>query len=337
MKRLLAILCTVCMLVGLMGLWGAAVAEEPYVFKFAHSMSEQSARHQSMLKFKELVEAKSNGRIQVEIHPSGVLGSEAETMDMVAMNVIQGTAGSQFAKANPKYLIYQMPFMFESTDEFQAVLNSDFEKQIADGAIANGFYIPTTGVAGGFREITNNARPIETVDDIAGLKLRVPGLTPVVRTIEALGANPTEISYNETYMALSTGVVDGQENPPSNIVDMKFYEVQKYMSIVDYIICPECFFTNYEWYSSLPDDLKTVFDECAKEAMQFRTDTWLASENACIDKIKENCTVNTLTPENRTAFREKCLPVWQQFVQDGSFTQEDLDTLGALLTTLRTK
>ena len=138
MKRLLAILCTVCMLVGLMGLWGAAVAEEPYVFKFAHSMSEQSARHQSMLKFKELVEAKSNGRILVEIHPSGVLGSEAETMDMVAMNVIQGTAGSQFAKANPKYLIYQMPFMFESTDEFQAVLNSDFEKQIADGAIATG-------------------------------------------------------------------------------------------------------------------------------------------------------------------------------------------------------
>jgi C4-dicarboxylate-binding protein DctP len=307
----------------LAGLAGVAAAEETYTFKFGHSMSEQSARHQSMLKFKELVEAASDGRIKVEIYANGLLGSEAEMMDMVAMNVIQGTAGSQFAKANPEYLIYQMPFMFESTDEFQAVLNSDFEKKIAAGAAANGFYIPTTGIAGGFREITNNIRPIVTVEDMAGLKLRVPGLTPVVRTIEALGANPTEISYNETYMSLSTGVVDGQENPPSNIVDMKFYEVQKYMTIVDYIICPECFFTNNDWYMSLPDDLKAIFDECAVESMQYRTDTWLASENACIDTISQHCEVNTLTAENRAAFREKCLPVWQQFVSTALY-QEDL-------------
>ncbi len=332
MKRILAICCVLCMLLGLASL---ASAEEPYVFKFAHSMSEQSARHQSMLKFKELIEEKSGGRIQVEIYASGLMGSESETMDMVAMNVIQGTAGSQFAKANTQYLIYQMPFIFESTDEFQQVLDSAFEKKIQDGAIANGFYIPTTGIAGGFRQITNNVRPIETVADVAGLKLRVPPLTPVVRTIEALGANPTEVSYNETYMALSTGVVDGQENPASNIVDMKFYEVQKYMTIVDYIICPECFFTNYEWYSALPDDLKTVFDDCAKEAMQYRTDIWLASENACIDTIKANCEVNTLTGENRAEFRDKCLPVWQQFVADGSFSQADLDELLALLGTLR--
>ena len=332
MKRILAIACIVCLLLGLAT---AVSAEETYVFKFAHSMSEKSARHLSMLKFKELIEAQSEGRIQVEIYANGLMGSEAEVMDMVAMNVIQGTAGSQFAKANTKYLIYQMPFIFASTDEFQAVLDSEFETKIQEGAIANGFYIPCTGIAGGFRQITNNVRPIETVADVAGLKLRVPPLTPVVRTIEALGANPTEVAYSETYMALSTGVVDGQENPASNIVDMKFYEVQKYMTIVDYIICPECFFTNYDWYSALPDDLKVIFDDCAKEAMQYRTDIWLASENACIDTIKENCEVNTLTDENRAAFREQCLPVWQQFVEDGSFTQADLDELSALLDELR--
>lgn len=332
MKKMLALLCAVLMVMSLTVL---AHAEETYVFKFGHSMTEDSARHQSMLKFKELVEERSGNRIKVEIFANGLLGNESELMDMVSMNVIQGTAGSQFAKANPEYLIYQMPFMFESTDEFQAVLNSDFEKKIAAGAEKNGFYIPTTGIAGGFREITNNIRPIEKVEDVAGLKLRVPPLPPVVRTITALGGNPQEVSYNETYMSLSTGVVDGQENPPSNIVDMKFYEVQKYMSIVDYIICPECFFTNIEWYNKLPDDLKVVFDECAKEAMDYRTEIWLASENDCIKKIGEHCAVNELTPENKAAFREKCLPVWQQFIEDGSFTQEDLDELTALLAEMR--
>ena len=109
------------------------------------------------------------------------------------------------------------------------------------------------------------------------------------------------------------------------------------MTIVDYIICPECFFTNYEWYSTLPDDLKVIFDDCAKEAMQYRTETWLASESACIEKISENCEVNTLTDENRTAFRNKCMPVWQQFIEEGSFTQADLDDLSALLDTMRSK
>lgn len=332
MKKWLSLILTMVML---LGVCLPAMAEGPFVYKFGHSMTEESARHQSMLKFKELVEERSEGRISVEIYANGLLGSEAELMDMVAMNVIQGTAGSQFAKANPQYLIYQMPFIFETTDEFQTVLDSDFEKMIAEGAKKNGFHIPATGIAGGFREITNNIRPINSVEDVKGLKLRVPHLTPVVRTIEALGGNPTEISYNETYMAMSTGVVDGQENPPSNIVDMKFYEVQKYMTIVDYIICPECFFTSNEWYNTLPDDLKVIFDECAVEAMKYRTDMWLASENACIETIAQHCEVNTLEAEAREAFREKCLPVWQQFISDGSFSQTDLDQLTALLAEMR--
>lgn len=332
MKKWLALLCAMLMLVGIAA---SSQAEDSYLFKFGHSMTEDSARHQSMLKFKELIEEKSGGRIKVEIYANGLLGSESELMDMVSMNVIQGTAGSQFAKANPQYLIYQMPFMFYTTDEFQAVLDSDFEKKIAAGAEKNGFYIPTTGIAGGFREITNNVRPIKKVEDVAGLKLRVPPLPPVVRTIEALGGNPQEVSYNETYMALSTGVVDGQENPPSNIVDMKFYEVQKYMSIVDYIICPECFFTNNEWYKGLPDDLKEIFNECAKESMAYRTETWLSSEKACIDKIAEHCEVNELDAESKAAFSAKCVPVWQQFVEDGSFTQADLDELTAMLAEMR--
>ena len=216
----------------------AAPDDTVYVYKFAHSMSEATPRHQSMLYFKEEIEARTDGRIQVEIYPNGTMGSEAELMDMVKINAIQGTCGSQFEKANPQYLIYNMPFMFDSAEEFQYVLDSDFEKHIAEGAIANGYYIPATGIAGGYRQFTNNVRPITSPEDIVGLKMRTPPLAPIIKTMEALQANPTQVAYTETYMALKTGVVDGQENPPSNIVDMKFYEVQKYLSIVNYMICP---------------------------------------------------------------------------------------------------
>ena len=307
------------------------VDDTVYVYKFAHSMAEDTPRHQSMLYFKEQIEEKTNGRIMVEIYPNGTMGNEAELMDMVKINAIQGTSGSQFAKANPQYLIYNMPFMFESAEEFQFILDSEFETMLADGAIENGYYIPTTGIAGGFRQITNNVRPITSVEDIEGLKIRTPPLDPIIKAMTALKANPTQIAYSETYMALKTGVAEGQENPPSNIVEKKFYEVQEYMSIVNYIISPECFFTSYEWYASLPEDLQVIFDEVAKETMQLRTDTWLASEDEKIEIIGENCEINTVSPEELERFRELCVPVWDEFVAEGSFSQEDLDAIQALL------
>lgn len=309
--------------------------ETVYVYTFAHSMSEATPRHQSMLYFEQELEERTNGRIQVEIYPNGTMGTEAELMDMVKINAIQGTCGSQFEKANPQYLIYNMPFMFDSPEEFQSVLDSDFEKKLAEGAIANGYYIPATGIAGGYRQITNNEHPINTPEDLEGLKLRVPPLTPVIKTMEALKANPTQIAYNETYMALKTGVVDGQENPGSNIVEKKFYEVQEYMSIINYMICPECFFTNYEWYSSLPADLQEIFNEVAVESMKMRTETWLSSEAENLKVIEENCEVNTVSEENIAAFRELCVPVWDDFVAEGSFSQEDLSTLLEMLDTYR--
>jgi len=305
--------------------------DQVYVYKFAHSMAESTPRHQSMLYFKEEVEKRTSGRIKVELYPNGTMGSEAELMDMVKVNAIQGTCGSQFEKANPQYLIYNMPFMFNTAEEFQAILDSEFEKQLAKGAIKNGYYIPATGIAGGYRQITNNKRPIETPADLEGLKLRTPPLAPIIKTMAALKANPTQISYNETYMALKTGVADGQENPPSNIVEKKFYEVQKYMSIINYMICPECFFTNNNWYESLPADLQKTFNEVATEAMKLRTDTWLSSEDANIKIISEHCTVNEVSQENIEAFRKLCTPVWQEFVTQGSYSQSDLDTLLAEL------
>lgn len=301
-----------------------ASAADTFVFKFAHSQPLTSVRHKSMELFKEELEKATNGRIKVELFGAGVLGSESEVMDMVKVGNLQGTRGSQFAKANPKFLIYTLPFLFEDTDSVLAAMRGAAGQRIAAAAKDNGFYIPATGVAGGFRQITTAKRPIETVDDVKGLKIRTPPIDSIVQTVKALDASPQSVPYKETYMALKTGVVDGQENPCSNIVEMKFYEVQKYMSLVNYQIHPDPLFVNLKWYEGLPADLKAAFDATSRKAMEWSDKTWLASEADYQKTLEQKLTVNAITEANRAQFVAKVKPVWTHYVQQGTFTDAEI-------------
>jgi tripartite ATP-independent transporter DctP family solute receptor len=303
---------------------GQAVAQD-YVFKYANTQSDTHPRSKSMMLFKEKLEGATDGRIKVELYFSGVLGKEAEVLDMVKMGTVQGCRGGLFERANLKFLLYTLPFMFENTDQVLKLMASEFGDKVNEGALENGFYIPATGAAGGFRNITNNLRPIETVEDLKGMKMRTPPIDMTIKTFEALGANPQMVAYTETYMALKQGVVDGQENPFSNTVDMKFYEVQKYLSVVNWQLHPDPFYVNPEWYNSLPDDLKEAFDAAAKEAMEYSNEIWLASENDYFKTLEENLEVNTLTSDARAGFVEAVKPVWQSYVDDGSFTWDDIN------------
>jgi tripartite ATP-independent transporter DctP family solute receptor len=303
---------------------GQAVAQD-YVFKYANTQSDTHPRSKSMMLFKEKLEGATDGRIKVELYFSGVLGKEAEVLDMVKMGTVQGCRGGLFERANLKFLLYTLPFMFENTDQVLKLMASEFGDKVNEGALENGFYIPATGAAGGFRNITNNLRPIETVEDLKGMKMRTPPIDMTIKTFEALGANPQMVAYTETYMALKQGVVDGQENPFSNTVDMKFYEVQKYLSVVNWQLHPDPFYVNPEWYNSLPDDLKKAFDAAAKEAMEYSNKIWLESENDYFKTLEENLEVNTLTSEGRVGFVEAVKPVWQSYVDDGSFTWDDIN------------
>jgi len=300
------------------------VSAAEFNFKFGHAQPATSVRHKSMELFKEKLEKESNGRISVSLFAAGSLGNEAELTDMVKMGTVQGTRGGAFAKANKKFLIYTLPFLFSDTESVLKAMRSDFGSAVGKHAEANGYYIPATGVAGGFRQITNNKKPINTPEDVAGLKIRTPPIETIVKTMQALGGNPQSISYGETYMALKMGVVDGQENPPSNIVEMKFYEAQKYLSIVDYQIHPDPLMVNLKWYQSLPNDLKTVFNKVAKEAMEWSDTRWLASEAGYMATLKEKMTVNTISPENRAKFVTKVKPVWDAYVKDGTFTEAEI-------------
>jgi C4-dicarboxylate-binding protein DctP len=323
MKQFVASLLILCGVVFFVH--GQAFAEDEFVFKYSNSQSDTHPRSKSMMVFKEKLEEASGGRIKVELYTSGVLGKEAEVLDMVKLGTVQGCRGGLFERANKMYLLYTLPFMFENTDQVLKLMRGEFGQKINEGALENGFYIPATSVAGGFRNITNNLRPITSPEDLKGMKMRTPPIDMTIKTFTTIGANPQMVAYTETYMALKQGVVDGQENPFSNTVDMKFYEVQKYLSVVNWQIHPDPLYVNPEWYNSLPDDLKAIFDSVAKEAMEYSDTIWLASENDYLKTLEENLEVNTLTPEARAQFVEVVKPVWQGYVDDGSFTWDDIN------------
>ncbi len=307
----------------------AGTGETTYVFKYANTQSADHPRSKSMEYFKDQLEKLTNGRIKVELYFSGTMGTEAEVLDLIKTGALQGMRGGIWQTANPKYFIYALPFMFEDPYQAGRAMDSDIGRKINEGALDNGLYVPACGVAGGARQITNNKRPINSIADLSGLKIRTPPVGVIVQSFKAFGANPQEVAYTETYMALKTGVVDGQENPFSNIFDMKFYEPQKYLSVVNWEIHPDPIYVNPDWYNSLPDDLKAIFDTVSTDTMRYSDKIWLGSEAGYLEKMRDMIEVNTVPPQNLAGFVEAGKVVYQHYVDEGYFTWDEINEVRA--------
>lgn len=296
-----------------------------YTFRYANTQTDNHPRSKSMFFFKQQLEKETGGRIKVDLYTDGVLGREAEVLDMVKNGTIEGCRGGLFIRANKKYILYTLPFLFENIEQVLRLMNSEYGTKINQESTKNGYYIPACGVAGGFRNITNNIKPIISPQDLKGLKMRAPPLEITIKTFNILGALPQQIAYTDTYLALKEGVVHGQENPFSNIADMKFYEVQKYLSIVNWQIHPDPFYVNPAWYNNLPTDLKDIFDSVAQETIQYSNNIWLESEASFYDFLTQKLITNNISTNQIKIFAQVVQPVWQYYVDNEYFTWTDIN------------
>ena len=277
-----------------------------FVFRYSNEQPKDALRSKSMIFFKDQLQKRSNGRIKVDLFFGGVLGNERALMDFVLTGVLQGTRGGYFADANPKFMLFTLPFLVDNWDQAQRLVQSEFAMKINKGARKWGFHVPAIGISQGFRAHTNNKKPIKHPDDLKGLKMRVPSQEVYIETSKAFGANPQELPYVEVYQSLLTGVVDGQDNAPSNIWDFKIHEVSK--------------------YQSLPDDLKNIFDEVSRESMDFSDRINREKESEYIKKISNNpnIKVNYVKGHELAAFRRAVKPVYQYFEDKGIITLEEI-------------
>ena len=295
-----------------------------FVFRYSNEQPRDALRSESMMFFKDQLESRSKGRIKVELFFGGVIGNERELMDFVQTGVLQGTRGGFFADANPKFMLYTLPFLVDGWDQAQRLVQSEFTREINQGARERGFHVPATGISQGFRAHTNNKKPIRHPDDLKGLKMRVPSQEVYVQTSKAFGANPQELPYSEVYQALQTGVVDGQDNALSNIWDYKIHEVSKYLTVTNYATGPDPLMVNLGWYESLPHDLQVVFDDVSREAMAFSDRINREKEMGYIEKISNKIEVNYVTGSELIAFRDALKPVYQYFEDKGVLTLDEI-------------
>lgn len=272
--------------------------------KLAHTGSETHQYHSASEKFKELVEEKTNGEITIEIHPNATLGSEGEAIEQLMDGSIEMTTlapDSNYSNTVPEMNVFGIPYLFEDRDHAYNVLDGE----IGDELLALGEQHNIKGLGWweiGFRHITNDTREIVEPADMEGLQIRVQPSPVWEAHMKALDANPTPVDFNELYSALDQGVVNGQENPLPTIESMRFYEVQKYVSLTGHTYNPAITLMNLDTWNKLSEDHQIAIDEAVKETTEYHREMLAEKEEEIIKLLEENGV--TITDPNRDAFRE---------------------------------
>lgn len=339
MKKILALVFAALLVLGCVS---ALADTDPYAdlgnytMVVGHAQPESNPRYISMEKFAADVAEKTNGHVTVEVFGNGQLGTEKEMLEQVVAGVTQGMRGGQY-DFSPRLLMFTLPFLANNREEVTALLQSDLAKKVsAEAAETTGTVIINLCDAGGFRQFSNNTRPLTKPEDLKGLKMRTNGMKTIDLTFQAMGANTVSVPYADLYMGLKTSIADGQENPWVNVEGMKFYEVQKYFTEVNYQFHPDPFYVNAEWWNSLPAEFQTILTECATAMGEYNDQ--LIDQNSDAAKqvvIDAGCEVYVPTAEELAAFQAACQPVYEQVVTEGICTQEELDEMLAIVAAVR--
>ncbi len=297
--------------------FGAASAQDikEHTIKFAANAPEGHPAVAGMRKFADLVAAKSGGKIKVNIFLAGVLGSDQAnvsavqggTLEMAVMNT------GILASVAKELAIFDFPFLFANEKESDALVDGPVGKRLHAK-------LEEKGIVGlsywelGYRQMTNSKRPLNKVEDIDGLKLRVIPNPINVAWVKALGANPTPLPFPEVYGALESKAIDGQENPIGVIASNKFWEVQKFITLTNHQYNPQTVLMSKKFWDTLTPAEKKILDDSADEAAKVQRQQSRAAVSTNLELLKKNgMTVTEFSPAEVAKLREKMKPVIAQF------------------------
>ncbi|TFH85418.1 TRAP transporter substrate-binding protein [Billgrantia azerbaijanica] len=295
---------------------------------FAIGGTPNSLQGQTAQEFSERLQERLGDAHQVEYYHSGQLGNEQQlvqklrlgTVDLAAISSIMSSIDSQFA-------LFDMPFLVKDREHLKRLDQEIIMQDLAESVEGKGLQIVSTW-ENGFRHITNNERPIETPEDLDGLKLRTPKSEWRTMMFETWGANPTPMAFSEVFVALQTGVVDGQENPLSNINGAKFQEVQDYLSLSNHVYSPIWLTAGKGGWEKLPEDVRTAITEVAAETQGWALAKGAELDDSLISTMREaDMAINKV---DRDAFVEASAPVYQAYAERVDGGQALIDRAMAL-------
>lgn len=293
-------------------------SSQPLSLNVTHVVPEDHASNLALLEFKDSIETRTDGRIEINIFPNGQLyGSDREAVEAVQLNNIEITmvATPTLASFKSEFMVMDLPFIFETREAAHKAMDGELGEQL--NALLPEINLVSMGYGeNGFRHLVNNIHPIEKPEDLQGLKMRVMENKLYQDTLNLLGANASPLAFGELYSALQQGIFDGMDNPISLIHTMKFYEVQKYLTLSGHVYAPVITVINKSAYDSIPSDLKDIFDEEAKNLHQRQREiTFNQDTKKLQDIINEGMEVNELSAEQKAAFVKQLEPIYEQYAE----------------------
>ena len=303
---------TLAALLATAALSGAAFAECEVTLKSSDTHPDGYPTVAAVQKMGEMVKERTGGRICVEVFHSAQLGEEKDTIEQTKLGVIDLNRVSMgpFNNLIEETKVVSLPFIFRSVDHMHKVMDGDIGAEIAAAFEPHGF-VALAFYDGGSRSFYNSKKPIDSIDDLAGMKVRVMQSDVFVDMMTALGANATPMPYGEVYSAIQTGVIDGAENNWPSFESSGHYEVAGYYTLNEHLIVPEVLvMSKVSWDKLSPED-QDILRQAARDSMPINRELWAAREKESEEKVRA-AGVQIISGIDKTPFIEAMVPVYEK-------------------------
>ena len=300
--------------------------EKQVVLKLGHAVAPEHPYHLGAVRFSELVAQRTNNKVKIDVYPSTQLGNERDMVEGLQLGTIDlvVTSTGPLGGFVPKMFVVDLPFLFRDREHAYKVLDGPMGRDLLDAFSAKGI----KGLAfweNGFRQITNNVRPIEKPEDLKGIKIRTMENKVHLASFKAFGASPTPMAWSEVYTALQQKTIDAQENPIAIIYHQKIFEVQKYLTLTGHFYSPTPLLMSLKAFESLPKDIQKIMLDTAIECATYERNLLRDSEAKQIAEIKAKG-MQVATP-NKKPFQDAAAPVYKEF--EAEFGKETIDKIVA--------
>jgi tripartite ATP-independent transporter DctP family solute receptor len=315
----------------LFALAGAAIvtpAVAQMELKFGHVAAPGSLFQASADEFAKRANAKLGGKAKVVVFGASQLGDDRELLQKVKLGTVDFALPSTVMSSEADIFgVFEMPYLVKDRDHMKRIEKELFWTKIEPAAEKKGLKVIAVW-ENGYRHITNNVRPIVKPDDLKGIKLRTPKGKWRVKMFQAYGANPSPMAFSEVFTALKTGVMDGQENPFTQIYSAKFQEVQKYLSLTGHVYTPAYVTVGAKKWASLPPDVRKALEDTAKETQAFVYETAAAGDMDLLGKLKAGGI--QVNEADKAAFVAASGTIYEEFAKEVPGSKEVIDRAIAL-------
>jgi len=292
-----------------------AYAQQPIVIKFSHVVAADTPKGKAAEMFAKKAAELTGGKVKVEVYANSTLYKDKEEMEALQLGAVQMLAPS-LAKFGPlgvkEFEVFDLPFIFSNYDDLRKVTNGPVGKQLLVKLEPKGI----RGLAywdNGFKSFSLNS-PVKTPADLKGKKLRIQSSKVLEEQIRSVGGMPQVMAFSEVYQALQTGVVDGTENPISNLYTQKMHEVQKHLTLTEHGYLGYAVIVNKKFWDGLPADIRKQLDDAMEQATRYANQIAKVENDSSLEAVKKSgkTTVYVPTKEERLAFKKAMAPVHQK-------------------------